>query len=498
MDTEKILDGLLSNSIRESLPPGFFHQKRSLPLINIFNTCFVNVVLQSLFHTMPLTTNLLEGKFQEALQHVNDPKMMLFLYYIKMNSKTWNAENSVSLTNSSTLDGTSHYHEIPMRPAYFVHEMRKYLPLYEWGRQHDAQETLIWLLNSFHDCMSRLVVHRIEGEPTNKLDKMRIEATLQWANNYSKTKFHRHPEVSEASQATQATQASQASQELQARQARQARQAQEVVEASNLSNSSKDQVEILIREKALEYQSEYSSILKIFGGQFLERLNCEGCNEINHKYVSFLSSELALPSLPLKKEPEESNCDDSASSIIETGETMETMETMETIETIENMETSIEELLEHQCSLEKLDAENVWTCDKCNVKNRPYRRMSYWQLPEILILSLKRFSYEQIGFEFIPKKINTKVNYDPFGFLDMEPYLSNSLSETKFVLYAIICHTGTLDSGHYYAYCRNLKTEKPIWLKYNDEDITEVRHLDRLITKDAYVLLYQRLDTVTL
>lgn len=453
MDVSKILDDLFSKSTQgQKLPPTFFNHKKSLGLDNINNTCFVNVVLQALLHTMPLTTCLLEGKFEEIAQHLSpdetqntsrilpseashilqeaesEKQIMLLLYYIKINSKIWTISTTESYHNERLIDS--------IRPSNFIREMREHLPLYEWGRQHDAQETLIWLLNSFHDCLSRLVVHRIEGEPSNKLDKMRIEATLQWANNYKK----------------QSSQKADISQKATFQKAH--------------DTSSKSQVEILLRDKYLEYQSEYSRILKIFGGQFLERLNCEGCNEINHKYVSFLTSELALPKDSGEKEKYEKD------------------------------EISIEKLLEHQCSLEKLDAENCWTCDKCKIKNEPFRRMSYWQLPQILILSLKRFSYEQVGNDFYSKKINTIITYDPFNFLDMDPYLSNSLSETKFVLYAIICHRGTLDGGHYYAFCRNLNSEKPVWFKYNDDEVSVVKHLDQLITKDAYILFYQRLDTL--
>jgi ubiquitin C-terminal hydrolase len=441
MNAEKILESFIKKGQNNLVL-----SNTSLPLVNIFNTCFVNVVLQALFHTMPLTTCLLKGNFQEALQHLDDPRIMLFISYIQMNDWIWTHDHQ---------KGAQDEDKVLMRPANFVNEMRKYLPLYDWGRQHDAQETLIWVLNVFHDCMSRLVVHRIEGEPCNKLDRMRIEATLQWANNYKGTKkYGKNKEYNKEEEKD-----------------KEGGVGAGVGVGVGVGQEPKEQIEVLLRNKVLEYKSEYSSILKIFGGQFLERLNCEGCNEINHKYVSFLSSELAIPT----------NNDEGS---------------LESLDSLGPDEINIEELLEHQCSLEKLDAENLWTCDKCNVKNRPFRRMSYWQLPQVLILSLKRFSYEQIGSNFISKKINTKVIYDPFGFLDMDPYLSNSLSETKYVLYAIICHSGTLNSGHYYAYCRNLRAKKPIWLKYNDEEITNVTNLDCLITNHAYVLFYQRFDTL--
>lgn len=152
--------------------------------------------------------------------------------------------------------------------------------------------------------------------------------------------------------------------------------------------------------------------------------------------------------------------------------------------------------MKNQCNLERLDKDNVWFCEKCKLNTQPYRRMSYWTLPEILIFSLKRFSYEKMNDEYYSKKILTKVLYSPMEYLDMDEYLSNSLSETKYLLYAIVCHKGNLNNGHYYAYCRNLGSKESIWLKYNDEKVDGVDNLDDLVNEDAYILFYQRIDTL--
>ena len=397
MDYEKIVAKLIrygEDFDRESL-------KMTLPLVNINNTCFANVVLQALFHTQPLKEEFINGKFGEVLKHLDNKEFMLTLCYINMSLRIW-------INDTDNIE--------PYIPNSFIKEMRKNLPLYEWGYHHDAQETLIWVLNSFHECLSKPIIHRIEGEPKNKLDIMRVEATRQWANNYAIGNNSNNNNNNNNSN-------------------------------NNNSNSNNN---------VKEYRSIYSIILRIFGGQFLERLNCEICNEIKYNYVSFLTSELAI-----------------------------------------NAET-IEELLENQCNLEKLDRDNVWFCEKCKLKTQPYRRMSYWTLPEVLIISLKRFSYEKVNNEYYTKKIRTKVLYSPTEYLDMDKYLSNSLSETKYLLYAIVCHRGNLDNGHYYAYCRNLGLgiKESIWLKYNDEKVECVESLDDLVNEDAYILFYQRIDTL--
>jgi ubiquitin C-terminal hydrolase len=315
------------------------HSPHCPPLVNIYNTCFVNVVLQALFHTVPLTSFLLEQNhgsassntnfdyFKELQAHLHEENVMVLLHFIDMIQTFCSSSgvNSVNGVNSGNgVNGNGHSTRTPVKPLAFIRELRTSLPSYEWGKQHDAQELLIWLLNCFHDCLSKLVIHKIEGEPTCKLDQMRVDATIQWVKNYFK------PPKSEKGN-------------IESNYAINAKESTD----GNEGNDTK-------------FLSHYSQILRIFGGQSLERINCENCNFINYKYESFLSSELTIP---------------------------------------ENSR-NIQDLLSHQCALERLDCENEWTCDQCHTKNQPYRRMTYWQLPEILVLSMKRFSVERIGHNF--------------------------------------------------------------------------------------------------
>lgn len=233
MDYEKIIGKLFIDAKNFDDEDEF---KMTLPLVNINNTCFVNVVLQALFHTMPLKEIFINGKFNEVLKHLDNKALMLTLSYINMSFKVW----------VNSIDNIE-----PYIPNLFVKELRKNLPLYEWGYHHDAQETLIWVLNIFHECLSKSIIHRIEGEPRNKLDKMRVDAIQQWANNY-KNNNSTNSSNSNSKNSNNSNN----------------------INSNNGNNN--------------EYRSMYSNILKIFGGQFLERLNCEGCNEIKHNYVSFL------------------------------------------------------------------------------------------------------------------------------------------------------------------------------------------------------------------
>jgi ubiquitin C-terminal hydrolase len=111
-------------------------------------------------------------------------------------------------------------------------------------------------------------------------------------------------------------------------------------------------------------------------------------------------------------------------------------------------------------------------------------------LPRVLILQLKRFTYDIYSND----KIDTYISF-PLDELDLNEYLvkddskinENSLS-TKYDLVAVSNHTGSLTSGHYTTYAKNIQNGK--WYLFDD---TLVRKLDNntdVVTKNAYILIY--------
>lgn len=112
------------------------------------------------------------------------------------------------------------------------------------------------------------------------------------------------------------------------------------------------------------------------------------------------------------------------------------------------------------------------------------KKITFWQLPKVLVISFNRFNAGM-------RKINTKIEY-PLENLDMKKYLTNKSSqETRYNLYAISCHQGSLNYGHYYSYCR----VQGSWYKFNDSNVSEVPTRE-IETEYAYVLFYRRIDVV--
>ena len=109
-------------------------------------------------------------------------------------------------------------------------------------------------------------------------------------------------------------------------------------------------------------------------------------------------------------------------------------------------------------------------------------------LPKILILQLGRFGYNG-------DKIHSRVDFKITNF-SLESIFPDLTS--KYKLYAVISHHGSLQEGHYTATCRNSHDRK--WRQFDDEYVTEIGGDDidpsRIVTKDSYLLFYQRMDTL--
>jgi ubiquitin C-terminal hydrolase len=111
------------------------------------------------------------------------------------------------------------------------------------------------------------------------------------------------------------------------------------------------------------------------------------------------------------------------------------------------------------------------------------KRITFWSLPKVLIVTLKRFSFDGA------KKRQDLVQF-PLNDLDLSKYVTGYNSKQyKYDLYAICNHSGGPMGGHYTAYVKNISNE---WIHYNDTNVS--RHLSesKLMTPKAYCLFYRK------
>ena len=151
-------------------------------------------------------------------------------------------------------------------------------------------------------------------------------------------------------------------------------------------------------------------------------------------------------------------------------------------EVIKN-EISLDETFEILSEEELLDENNEWYCENCKKKQRAKKKLEIYNTPKILIIQIKRFSHIN--------KINTKVDF-PLKDLDLSKYIlsKDKIRPTKYDLFAVANHYGSLSFGHYTAFCKNSINEK--WYEFNDSSVCEITDLTKIISSNAYVLFYRQ------
>ena len=103
-------------------------------------------------------------------------------------------------------------------------------------------------------------------------------------------------------------------------------------------------------------------------------------------------------------------------------------------------------------SADELKGDNMYSCEKCNKLRNGVKYSKLIELPEILCIHLKRFRHEMNS----SSKISNQVTF-PLTHLDLSPYIHDQCSSrnTFYDLYAVICHRGGANGGHYICYAFN-------------------------------------------
>jgi len=152
---------------------------------------------------------------------------------------------------------------------------------------------------------------------------------------------------------------------------------------------------------------------------------------------------------------------------------------------------------------ERLGANEKFFCQRCQTRQESIKQMSIRKVPLVLCFHIKRF--EHSSTRNTSRKVDRYVHF-PF-FLDLLPYLSSSIvrlrhgnrllsvsgdaalppsqSSPEFELFAVVTHSGKLDSGHYVSFLRLNKC----WYKCDDAWITRVSE-DYVRASQAYMLYY--------
>ncbi|XP_078386307.1 ubiquitin carboxyl-terminal hydrolase 8 isoform X3 [Cetorhinus maximus] len=191
-----------------------------------------------------------------------------------------------------------------------------------------------------------------------------------------------------------------------------------------------------------------SIIVALFQGQFKSTVQCLTCHKRSRTFEAFMYLSLPLPS--------SSKC-------------------------------SLQDCLKSFSKEEKLTDNNRFHCSNCKAHRDSTKKLEIWKLPPILLVHLKRFSYEGRW----KQKLQTNVDF-PLENLDLSNYIIGPRNNVKrYNLFAVSNHYGGLDGGHYTAYCKNAVKQR--WFKFDDQDVSEIS-ASSVRSSAAYILFYSSLE----
>jgi ubiquitin carboxyl-terminal hydrolase 8 len=199
------------------------------------------------------------------------------------------------------------------------------------------------------------------------------------------------------------------------------------------------------------FENNYSDFINLLYGQLLSSINCDDCLYLSIKFDPFSILSIDIP--------QQNN--------------------LTLINCIKNF-----------IQKEKLTLDEQWKCPKCNKVTNSSKQFSYWNLPKLLTIHLKRFKFiNQLNIQ--KNDINISI---PIELIDLSEYISENnyenTSSKKYECVGIICHTGCYLGGHYFSFCKKNND----WYLCNDSTYKKVILNTELVNKHAYILFYEIIE----
>lgn len=153
-------------------------------------------------------------------------------------------------------------------------------------------------------------------------------------------------------------------------------------------------------------------------------------------------------------------------------------------------ECSIKNCLDSYFQKEYFDEKNSLDCSTCKSKQKMVKETKLAVIPPILTIVLKRFKFTAK----IRRKIEKAIKYPKS--LNLSEYsiktrnTEDQQESFEYLLNSIICHSGSLNSGHYYSYV-NVEDK---WINYNDSiaKYVDKSFAENNLTESCYILIYIR------
>jgi ubiquitin carboxyl-terminal hydrolase 8 len=191
----------------------------------------------------------------------------------------------------------------------------------------------------------------------------------------------------------------------------------------------------------MHFEKNYSIPVKLFYGQFQNRVICVECKKISMYYEPF-----SMINLPI--------CEKT---------------------------NTLFDCIDAYTSFEIMDGVNKYSCGNCKKETIGKKKIMVWKLPNILVFSFNRFA----GSRKIEKYIDFPINKVIFNNLVQNENAKNVVYD----LVAVANHSGGLSGGHYWAYTKGTNGK---WFDCNDEHNSEITNEGTIVSNSAYFLVYKK------
>lgn len=191
------------------------------------------------------------------------------------------------------------------------------------------------------------------------------------------------------------------------------------------------------------YSREYSEIMDMFYGIYVSELSSMDTKSVySHRPESFFILDLEIP---------KNNC-------------------------------SLYDCFSSFTEYETLEGDNAWYNEETDEKIPVKKRITFWSLPKILIITFKRFSFDG------KKKLQDLVDY-PLTNLNLSKFV-NGYNSKQYVydLYGVCNHSGNTQGGHYTAFVKTGDT----WTHFNDTQVQRNIPEKNIVTPKSYCLFYRK------
>ena len=150
---------------------------------------------------------------------------------------------------------------------------------------------------------------------------------------------------------------------------------------------------------------------------------------------------------------------------------------------------SLFDCLDHHCAPEVLSGDNAWFNESTGEKQDVKKRLSFWSLPNVLIIVLKRFEMNARGYA---RKIQVPIEV-PCDRADFSKHVHGYNRDSYIYELFGICnhHGGSPMGGHYTATIRNANGK---WYGCNDTNVKEMplASNESIVSNLPYCLFYRK------